>query len=148
MDSIRLAIAGIGNCASSLLQGIAYYGTRPSTDTAGLLHAAIGGYRLQDIRTVAAFDIDRRKVGRPLEEAVFAPPNCTEVFHRELPCSGVTVDAIRCAKLALNRNIGGPLHEISAFCMKHPPKQLRDSEARERVDEWIGIQETAAVRIA
>ena len=91
MGSIRLAIAGIGNCASSLLQGIAYYGTGTSTDAAGVLHPAIGGYGLRDIRAVAAFDVDRRKVGRALEEAVFAPPNCTEVFHRELPCSGVTV---------------------------------------------------------
>ncbi|MFV2072582.1 MAG: inositol-3-phosphate synthase [Thermoanaerobaculales bacterium] len=369
MCSIRLAIAGIGNCASSLLQGIAYYGARTSSDAAGLLHPVIGGYRLRDIRTVAAFDIDRRKVGRALEEAVFALPNCTKVFHRELPSSGVTVrmgpvldgvadhmsdysdhqafrvadekpcdvaqvledsgaevlvcylpvgseeavhhyaqacldagvalvncmpvfiasdpewgqafdrkglpvvgddiksqvgativhrilarlmcdrgvnlertyqlntggntdflnmlersrletkrisktesvqsqldspldgqnihigpsdyvawqndnkvcflrmewrgfgdvpmdlelrlsvedspnsagvavDAIRCAKLALDRNVGGPLDEISAFCMKHPPQQLRDSEAPERVKEWIAIQETAAVRIA
>ncbi|MFB3118781.1 MAG: inositol-3-phosphate synthase, partial [Myxococcota bacterium] len=59
--------------------------------TAGLIHTAIGGYRLADIRVVAAFDVDSRKVGKPLEEAVFALPNCTAVFHRELPPSGVTV---------------------------------------------------------
>ena len=91
MGRIRLAIAGVGNCASSLLQGIEYYRTSTSTDTAGLIHSVVGGYRLEDIRVVAAFDIDRRKVGRPLAEAVFAPPNCTTVFHRELPSYGVTV---------------------------------------------------------
>ena len=91
MNPIKLAIAGVGNCASSLLQGIEYYRAHDPTVSAGLLHPEIGGYRLEDIRVVAAFDIDRRKVGRPLEEAVFAPPNCTTVFHRELPCYGVTV---------------------------------------------------------
>ena len=88
---IKLAIVGVGNCASSLLQGIKYYQTRPSVDSAGLLHSVIGGYRLEDIRVVAAFDVDRRKVGRPLEEAVFAPPNCTTIFHSELPSYGVRV---------------------------------------------------------
>jgi len=91
MGEIKLAIAGVGNCASSLLQGIEYYRRAASTDTAGLVHPEIGGYRIGDIRPMAAFDVDRRKVGRPLEEAIFAPPNCTAVFHRELPSYGVTV---------------------------------------------------------
>lgn len=91
MNKLRLAIVGVGNCASSLVQGLEYYQRRDSVETAGLLHVAIGGYRLGDIEVVAAFDIDRRKVGKPLEEAVFAAPNCTTVFQRELPASGVTV---------------------------------------------------------
>ena len=91
MGKIRLAIAGVGNCASALLQGLEYYKPPVSPATAGLMHAEIGGYRIHDIEPVAAFDVDRRKVGRPLHEAVFAPPNCTTVFHRELPDSGVTV---------------------------------------------------------
>ncbi len=90
MPEIRLAIAGVGNCASSLLQGIEYYGT-PKAASSGLMHEAIGGYRVGDIRVVAAFDIDRRKVGYALEEAVFAPPNCTTVFQKQLPHYGVTV---------------------------------------------------------
>jgi myo-inositol-1-phosphate synthase len=88
---IKLAIAGVGNCASSLLQGIEYYQRVASTETAGLVHPELAGYRIGDIQPVAAFEIDRRKVGRPLEEAVFAPPNCTAVFQRELPHYGVTV---------------------------------------------------------
>lgn len=91
MGQIRLAIAGVGNCASSLLQGLEYYRRRGTTDTAGLVHPVLGGYSLTDIRPVAAFDVDRRKVGRPLHEAVFAPPNCTTVFQPELPDWGVTV---------------------------------------------------------
>ena len=91
MSRIRLAIAGVGNCASALLQGMEYYRNRDSAESAGLLHPQIGGYKLSDIKPVAAFDVDRRKVGRPLQEAVFAPPNCTTVFQRELPAYKVTV---------------------------------------------------------
>lgn len=93
MGKVRVAIAGVGNCASSLLQGIEYYRRRPDQDTAGLLHPEIGGYRLEDIQPVAAFDVDRRKVGRPLEEAVWAAPNCTAVFQAELPAYGITVQS-------------------------------------------------------
>ena len=91
MSKIRLAIAGVGNCACSLIQGIQYYQDRDSVDSAGLLHKQIGGYHLSDIDVVAAFDVDRRKVGRPLREAVFAPPNCATIFQRELPACGITV---------------------------------------------------------
>ena len=91
MGEIRIALAGVGNCASSLLQGIEYYGRRNKHETVGLIHPELGGYRLEDIRPVAAFDVDRRKVGTPLEDAIFAPPNCTNVFQRELPHSSVTV---------------------------------------------------------
>ncbi len=91
MDNIRVAIAGIGNCASSLIQGIEYYRTRNTSQLQGLMHESIGGWGASDIEVVAAFDIDRRKVGHPLEKAVFAEPNCTRVFQPVLPPSGVTV---------------------------------------------------------
>ena len=51
--------------------------------------------------------------------------------------AGIAIDAIRCAKLALDRHVGGPLYEISAVCMKHPPRQFRDSEARELLKQWL-----------
>ncbi len=89
--TVRLAIVGVGNCASSLLQGIDYYRDHATERTAGLLHEEVGGYRIYDIHPVAAFDIDRRKVGKPLHEAVFASPNCTSVFQRELSEDGVVV---------------------------------------------------------
>ena len=92
MDNIRVAIAGIGNCASSLIQGIEYYrSTRNTSQWQGLMHESIGGWRASDIEVVAAFDIDRRKVGHQLEVAVFAKPNCARVFQSVLPPSGVTV---------------------------------------------------------
>ena len=91
MKKIRLAIAGVGNCASALLQGLSYYQRHDVSQVAGLMHPEIDGYGLEDIHPVAAFDIDRRKVGRSLEEAVFAPPNCTTLFQSELPAFGVTV---------------------------------------------------------
>ncbi|HJL42000.1 MAG TPA: inositol-3-phosphate synthase [Myxococcales bacterium LLY-WYZ-16_1] len=90
MTTVKLAIIGVGNCASSLVQGLEFYRHAPE-DTAGLMHTDIGGYRLQDVEVVAAFDVDARKVGQPLETAIFAEPNNTTVFQRELPASGVTV---------------------------------------------------------
>jgi myo-inositol-1-phosphate synthase len=91
MGEIRLAIAGVGNCASALLQGLEYYRSHDPAESAGVLHPALGGYRLEDIHPVAAFDVDARKVGRPLEEAAFAPPNNTRVFQEKLPAYGVSV---------------------------------------------------------
>ena len=91
MDKIRIAIVGIGNCASSLVQGIEYYRGKASHDAIGLMHWEIGGYRPQDIEVVAAFDIDVRKVGKDVSEAIFEPPNCTTVFCGDLPKVGVPV---------------------------------------------------------
>ncbi len=89
MGKIKVALVGIGNCASSLVQGRAYYdGTRPPT---GLMHERIGGYALADIEFVLAFDTDARKVGRDLAEAIFAAPNCTHVFQPAVPATGVAV---------------------------------------------------------
>ena len=90
MKKVKTAIIGVGNCASSLVQGLEYYEHAPD-DSAGLMHEEIGGYRLQDVEIVAAFDVDRRKVGKPVEEAIFAKPNNTTVFQREIPKTGVTV---------------------------------------------------------
>ncbi|MCX5866112.1 MAG: inositol-3-phosphate synthase, partial [Proteobacteria bacterium] len=77
MGKIRLAICGVGNCASSLLQGIEYYRRSGRDRDLGLMHPDLGGYKPSDIQVVVAFDIDRRKVGKPLEQAMFALPNCT-----------------------------------------------------------------------
>lgn len=91
MGKIKIAIAGLGNCASSLIQGITYYGDKNSPDAIGLMHWEIGVYKPMDIEVVAAFDIDRRKVGKDVNEAIFAGPNCTTVFWPDLPAAGVTV---------------------------------------------------------
>lgn len=91
MDKIKIAIVGVGNCASSLIQGIHYYRGKNREDAIGLMHYDMNGYKPGDIKVVAAFDVDQRKVGRDVHEAVFAKPNCTTVFCPELPSSGVTV---------------------------------------------------------
>jgi len=90
---IRVAIAGIGNCASSLIQGLYYYKDIDSNDNLvpGLMHNVLAGYRISDIKVVAAFDIDKRKVGRDVSKAIFAPPNCTKIFCRDVPPMGVKV---------------------------------------------------------
>jgi len=91
MRKIRVAIAGVGNCASSLVQGLEYYKGRNEKTSAGLMHARIGDWGPSDIEIVAAFDIDRRKVGKRIEEAIFAKPNCTMIFQTALPVSDVVV---------------------------------------------------------
>jgi len=90
MREIRVAIVGIGNCASSLIQGLQYY-SKKRKETVGLMHYEICGYTPGDIKIVAAFDIDKRKVGKPLEKAIFAPPNCTKTITNNLHPSHVTV---------------------------------------------------------
>ena len=87
---IRTAIVGLGNCASSLIQGIYYCRSNPD-NAIGLPFPILGGYRASDIEIVAAFDIDDRKVDRPVNEAIFASPNCTAKFWSDLPATGVKV---------------------------------------------------------
>jgi myo-inositol-1-phosphate synthase len=91
MGKIKIAIVGVGNCASSLLQGIQYYKNKTASDAIGLMHWQIGGFRPGDIDVVAAFDIDKRKVGKDVNEAIFERPNCTAVFCKKMPRTGVKV---------------------------------------------------------
>ncbi len=91
MGKIKIAIIGVGNCVSSLIQGIHYYKDKTPQDVIGLMHFEMGGYKPEDIEVVAAFDIDKRKVGRDVHAAIFARPNCTTIFYPDLPRSGVTV---------------------------------------------------------
>ena len=89
---IRVAIVGVGNCASSLVQGRYYYADAAETDLVpGLMHVNLGGYHVRDIEFVAAFDVDRTKVGKDLSEAIFAGQNNTYKFA-EVPHIGVSVE--------------------------------------------------------
>jgi myo-inositol-1-phosphate synthase len=89
---IRVAIVGVGNCASSLIQGRYYYENASETDfVPGLMHVNLGGYHVRDIEFVAAFDIDKNKVGKDLSEAIYTKPNNTFVFQK-VPHLGVKVD--------------------------------------------------------
>ncbi|BBE34902.1 inositol-3-phosphate synthase [Sphingosinicella microcystinivorans] len=91
MHEVRVAVVGIGNCASSLVQGVAHYQNGGANEQIGLLHWDLGGYRPKDIRFVAGWDIDRRKVGLDIAEAIFAKPNCTAVFCDHVPETGTRV---------------------------------------------------------
>jgi myo-inositol-1-phosphate synthase len=89
---IRVAIVGVGNCASSLVQGRYYYENAKKDDfVPGLMHVDLGGYHVKDIEFVAAFDIDKNKVGKDLSEAIYTKPNNTYVFQKVEPM-GVTVE--------------------------------------------------------
>src|SRR5659263_306068 len=90
MTKIKIAVTGIGNCASSLIQGIEYYKS-DNKEPVGLMHWDLGGYKPTDIKVVAAFDVDARKVGKDVAEAIFAPPNCTTIFCPDVPATGVKV---------------------------------------------------------
>src|SRR5215210_7986475 len=91
MRKIRIAIVGVGNCASSLIQGINFYSSSTNGTAVGLMHRQIGPYGAADIEVVAAFDIDRRKVGLDVGRAIFAPPNCTKVFCEKISLTGAIV---------------------------------------------------------
>ena len=92
MTKVRLAIVGVGNCASSLVQGLEYYKDADMQDTVpGLMHVDLGGYHINDVEIVAAFDVDGKKVGRDVAEAIFAEPNNTIRFCEDVPPSGITV---------------------------------------------------------
>src|SRR3977135_1081529 len=88
---VRVAIVGVGNCASSFIQGVQYYRDAPVDEfVPGLMHVDLGGYHVRDIEFVPAFDVDREKVGKDLAEAMWAGPNNTVKFC-EVPRAGVTV---------------------------------------------------------
>ena len=92
MAKIKVAIIGVGNCASSLVQGIHKYVEIPEDeDIPGLMHSKIADYRIEDIEVVAAFDVDENKVGKDVSEAIFTEPNNTLKFS-DVPFMGVTVD--------------------------------------------------------
>lgn len=90
MSSINIAIVGVGNCASSLVQGLSHY-RDGANDTVGLMHWDLGGYRPSDIRVVAAWDVDARKVGHDVADAIFAKPNCTAIFCESIEPTGTKV---------------------------------------------------------
>jgi myo-inositol-1-phosphate synthase len=91
VNTVRIAIVGLGNCASSLVQGLEYYrDADPADDVPGLMHVDLGGYHVRDVRVVAALDVDAKKVGRDVAEAIWSEPNNTIRFA-DVPPLGVTV---------------------------------------------------------
>ncbi len=127
MSKIPIAIVGVGNCASSLVQGITHYGknARNGAASVGLMHAQIGPYRPSDIQVVAAFDIDRRKVGRDVSEAIFAAPNCTKVFAGKIAKTG-TVVKMGCV-------LDGVAEHMADYDVKRTFQPLTKESTRERI---------------
>src|SRR5204863_8540694 len=90
-DKVRVAIIGVGNCASSLVQGVEYYkDADPDDFVPGLMHVDLGGYHVRDIEFTAAFDVTTDKVGKDLADATWAPPHNTIQFA-DVPKTGITV---------------------------------------------------------
>ncbi|MBL8121980.1 inositol-3-phosphate synthase [Candidatus Saccharibacteria bacterium] len=105
--SIRVAVIGVGNCFSSLYQGFEYYRKHSGENIPGVMYADIGGYRTSDIEVVAAFDVDMRKVGKPVGEAIFAKPNCARTFQKKVPDGPVVL-------------MGNPLDGVSEYMQEQP----------------------------
>lgn len=120
MTKIKIAVAGIGNCASSLIQGIEYYKSG-NKEPIGLMHWDLGGYKPSDIKVVAAFDIDARKIGKDVAEAIFAPPNCTAIFCPGVPATGV--------KVKMGRVLDGVSEHMKNYDEKYTFVVSNESEA-------------------
>ena len=152
MAKIRVAIAGVGNCASSLIQGLEFYRqAKGGEPIPGLMHLEIGGYHISDIECVAAFDVADGKVGRDLAEAILAPPNNTARFAA-VPSTGVEV-----RRGPTHDGIGRYLRDIvveSAAPVDNVAKTLRATGAEvlisylpvgsERAVRWYAEQALAA----
>jgi len=110
LGKIKIAIAGVGNCAASLIQGIEYYrkNGKAKEENLGIMNYNLGGYLPEDIEVVAAFDIDKRKVGERFDVALNAKPNCVMVLHNHLPKSKVIVQ------------MGPVLDGVSAHMAEYP----------------------------
>jgi myo-inositol-1-phosphate synthase len=131
---INVAIVGVGNCASSLVQGIEHYRSG-ANDPVGLMHYDLGGYLPGDIRVVAAWDIDARKVGRDVAEAIFAPPNCTAAFCRNVAATGARV------------RMGRVLDGVAEHMAEYPPERTfvtadRPEPTRDEIVEALAESET------
>jgi myo-inositol-1-phosphate synthase len=118
LDKINVAIIGVGNCASSLVQGVHFYrGVDSNTSVPVLMHADLGGYHISDIEFVAAFDVDSNKVGKDLSEAIFTPPNNTHKFAEVAPLGvkvarGMTHDGIGKYLSSVVHKASGPTSDI------------------------------------
>lgn len=131
---IRVAVIGVGNCASSLVQGLAYTKAL-GEDAVGVAFPRLGPYEIADVEIVAAFDVDSRKVGCDLAEAVFAEPNCTTRFFPDVPPAGV--------KVLRGRTLDG----VSAYMQDNPSEIcFRVSDAPEPDAHGV-VQALKAARV-
>ncbi len=129
---VKLAIVGVGNCASSFIQGLFFYKEKGEGSVNGLMHPDVGGYRPWDIEVVAAFDVDARKVGKDVAQAIFSPPNCTTVFYPQVPELGVKV------------MMGPVLDGVAEHMKEYDPQESFVVADKEPVDVGKVLQESGA----
>lgn len=136
MSSINIAIVGVGNCASSLVQGLSHY-RDGANDTIGLMHWDLGGYRPSDIRVVAAWDVDARKVGHDVADAIFAKPNCTAIFCESIEPTG--------AKVMMGRILDGVADHMEDYADDRTFVVAKEREATK--DEVVSALRAAKVDV-
>src|SRR5213593_1179996 len=137
MGKIAIGIVGVGNCASSLLQGIEFYRAadeKTADGYVGLMHYDVCGYRPSDIEVVCAFDVDQRKVGQPLDVAALAPPNNARALYPKLPRSSVTVE------------MGPVLDGVAEHMRDYPPEETFVVAERRPVDV-VGVLKRSGTEI-
>jgi myo-inositol-1-phosphate synthase len=127
--TIKVAIAGVGNCASALIQGVEYYkNAKENSEVPGLMHVNFGGYHVRDIEFVAAFEVNKLKIGRDLSEAIFAKPNCCVRFAN-MPNLGISV-------------LPGPILDGVAAHMKGPFNAYDENEDPANVADVLKESQT------
>ena len=125
MGKIRCAVVGVGNCFAGLVQGVEYYKKHPDQNVVGVMHPVVGGYSIHDLDFVAAFDVDSKKVGKPLNEAVYAEPNKVKWVEALSSMKDVTVrqspqlDGVGMYVSKVVKPVGErPLEELKAEAMR------------------------------
>lgn len=133
-NKIKVGIIGVGNCASALVQGVTYYTKHKDKKVNGIMFNDIGGYFPTDIEFVCAFDVDNRKVGKPLNEAIFAKPNCCRFFEKDVEndiivSKGILLDGVSCFMLEQREDKGFRIDDESYTEDEEYIKQiLKESE--------------------
>ena len=152
---INIAIVGVGNCASSLIQGLAFYAGVKADEPPppGIMHSALGGYTIDMIKVVAAFDVDINKVGKPLSQAIFAAPNNTVKFSEAPPDTvnvnvhrGMTHDGIGEYLKDVVRKAPGPSDDVQGILRKTGAQVLINylPVGSEEATKWYVEQALAA----
>src|SRR3989338_5850382 len=137
MEKIRIGVVGVGNCASSLIQGIEYYHEKNKHEPIGLMHPLIGDYRPSDIEVVSAFDIDKRKVGKDVSQAIFSLPNCTTIFYKDIPKTNT--------KVTMGRVLDGVADHMADF--SNDEKFLVSSHPESSKEEVVKILKESRTEI-
>jgi len=134
MSKIKVAVVGVGNCFAGLVQGIEYYKNKPEEKVIGIMHEKVGEYGIEDIDFVAAFDVDKKKVGKPLNEAVYAEPNKVHWVPKLSTMGDITVK--QSPKLD---GVGHYVEKVVEAVPDRPIEELREEILKELKDKEVEI---------